>query len=278
MGILGVLWVALSLRAGDPVRDPVGMPIPLFNGRDLTGWRTWLVDTREADPRRVFTVTNGWLRVSGDGLGYLGTTGVHQNYHLVVEYRWGERDWDWNSRVGKARDSGVFLHARGPDGNSHDGGGAFMAAIECNLFEGAVGDFLLIRGDDRDGSVIEPRIRVPVRPDRDPEGWYWWDAHGAEAEVRRWGRVNRAGKSARWRDVTGFRAPAELEHPAGEWNRVECRCEGDRITTWLNGIRVNSARGAWPDSGRILIQCEGSEVYIRRIDLLPLPLAGKDPV
>ena len=272
--ILGVLLAVGTLQADDPAGIPAPGTVRLFNGRDLDGWRPWLVDTGGGDPRNVFTVTNGWLRISGDGLGYLGTTGSHRNYHLVVEFRWGDRNWSWNDRVGRARDSGIFLHARGPDGNSHDGGGAFMAAIECNLFEGAVGDFLLIRGDDRDGSTIEPRIRVPVRPDRDPEGWFWWDERGADAEVRRWGRVNRSGKSSRWRDVTGFRAPGGLEHPAGEWNRVECRCDGDRITVWLNGVRVNSVRSAWPDSGRILLQCEGSEVYFRRIDLRPLEAAG----
>ena len=27
---------------------------PLFNGKDLTGFYTWLVDTKREDPRRVF--------------------------------------------------------------------------------------------------------------------------------------------------------------------------------------------------------------------------------
>ena len=39
--------------------------LELFNGRNLDGWHTWLVDTQRTDPRRVFTVTNGCLRISG---------------------------------------------------------------------------------------------------------------------------------------------------------------------------------------------------------------------
>jgi len=119
--------------------------IKLFNGKDLTGFYTWLVDTKREDPRRVFTVTNGMIRISGDGLGYLSTEREYKNYRLIVEFKWGQKNWRWGDRIGKARDSGIFLHSVGPDGNSHDGQGAFKAAIECQIMQGAVGDLLLIR-------------------------------------------------------------------------------------------------------------------------------------
>src|SRR6187455_2858071 len=146
-------WIAAFVMALSPLAAA-----DLFNGKDLGGWSTFLVDTRATDPRRVFSVTNGMIRISGDGLGYLATIRSFTNYHLTVEYRWGELNSKWGDRIGKARDSGIFLHASGPDGNSDDGGGAFMAAIECNLFQGATGDFLLIRGTDADGSLLAPRL------------------------------------------------------------------------------------------------------------------------
>ncbi|MBL9128254.1 MAG: DUF1080 domain-containing protein, partial [Verrucomicrobiales bacterium] len=90
----------------------------LFDGRDLRGWRTWLVDTRHDDPRGVFGVTNGWIRISGDGLGYLASEREFENYRLVVEWKWGTKNTRWGDRIGKARDSGIFLHATGPHGNS----------------------------------------------------------------------------------------------------------------------------------------------------------------
>ena len=111
----------------------------LFNGTNLAGFHTWLVDTKDRDPRRVFTVTNGMIHISGNGLGYLSTERDYQNYRLVAEFKWGKTNWNWGNRISAARDSGIFLHATGPDGNSYDGHGAFKSAIECNIFQGATG-------------------------------------------------------------------------------------------------------------------------------------------
>jgi hypothetical protein len=245
-------------------------PLRLFNGVDLRGFHTWLVDTRREDPRRVFSVTNGLLRLSGDGLGYLATESEYRDYRLVAEFRWGTTNRAWGERVGRARDSGIFLHGTGPDGNSHDGNGAFMAAIECQVMEGAVGDFLLIRGTAADGGLIAPTVTIEAAPAADLEGWPYWEPGGPARTLRRWGRVNRWGKDRAWRDVFGARDPSQLERPPGEWNQLECRCAGDRVEVWLNGRCVNAATGVSPSEGRILVQCEGSEVEFRRLELLPL--------
>lgn len=246
--------------------------IPLFNGQDLSGLYTWLLDTKCEDPRAVFSVTNGLLRISGDGLGYISTKESCANYRLVVEFKWGNRNWPWGDRVGKARDSGIFLHSIGPDGNSHDGKGAFKAAIECNLFEGATGDLLLIRGDAADGSLIAPRVTVESAAERDGDGWPFWKKGGKAVTLERWGRVNWFAKDRQWQDRFGFRGVPQsgIEKPAGEWNRIECRCEADRIEVWLNGVQVNEASRVWPTNGPILLQCEGSEIFIRRFELHPL--------
>jgi hypothetical protein len=241
----------------------------LFNGRDLTGFYTWLRDTRYTDPRGVFTVTNGLIRISGDGLGYLATSNTFANYRLVVEFKWGHTNTAWNERIGRARDAGLFLHAAGPDGNSHDGEGAFMAAIECNLFEGATGDFLLIRGSEADGRLIAPRLTVRVAAERDADGWWFWQAEGRSQTVERWGRVNWFGKSRQWRDELNFRGPRDLERPVGEWNTIECLAEGDRIQIKVNGVVANEASEVWPTRGKILLQCEGSEIFFRRLAVFP---------
>jgi len=241
----------------------------LFNGRDLTGFTTWLRDTQREDPRHVFTVTNSLLRISGDGLGYLATTRSFSSYRLVVEFKWGQQNTHWNNRIGRARDSGLFLHATGPDGNSHDGEGAFMAAIECNLFQGATGDFLLIRGDDTEGQLIAPRITALVAPEKDADGWWFWQADGRPQTIETWGRLNWFAKSRAWRDELDFRGPHDLEKPYGEWNLVECIADGDRITIRVNGVVANQATNVWPTHGKILLQCEGSEIFFRRIAVFP---------
>lgn len=243
--------------------------IRLFNGTNLAGFYSWLVDTRRADPRGVFRVANGVVHISGDGLGYLATEREYREYHLIAEFKWGRTNWAWGGRVGKARDSGIFLHAQGPDGNSHDGGGAFMAAIECQVMQGAVGDFLLIRGTEADGSLIAPRVTFEAAPERDAEGWWTWQAGGRQQTLSRWGRVNWSGKSRAWRDQLDFRGPRDVDSAHGEWTRVECACAGGRIRVRVNGMLVNEVSQVFPDRGKILLQCEGSEIFFRRVELRP---------
>lgn len=260
--------VALLLLAACAAPRPAP-PEPLFNGRDLEGWTTWLVDTGHADPRGVFSVTNGLLRLSGDGLGYLRSRREFEDFRLVVEYRWGATNTAWGNRAGHARDSGVFLHVTGPDGNSHDGGGAFMAAVEVNVFEGATGDFLLIRGDAADGTLIAPRLTAEVAPERDADGWFAWQPGGRPQTVERWGRVNWHDKSPDWRDAFGFRGPRDVEKPVGEWNRLEIESHAGQVRVRLNGVLVNEARDVWPRRGHLLLQCEGSEIFFRRVEAVP---------
>jgi hypothetical protein len=244
--------------------------IHLFNGTNLHGLHPWLVDTTTNDPRRVFTVTNGMIRISGNGLGYLASERAYRDYHLVTEFKWGRTNWAWGDRVGKARDAGIFLHATGPDGNSHDGDGAFKAAIECNIFQGATGDFLLIRGSDASGALIAPRLTAEVAPRADADGWFTWQKGGRRQRIERWGRLNWFGKSADWRDVTDFRGPRDVTGAPGEWTKVECICRGDEIVLRVNGVTVNHATGVWPSQGQILLQCEGSEIFFRKLELHPL--------
>src|SRR6185503_7143492 len=48
--------LALCAVGGEPI-TPTRV-VPLFNGTNLAGWRSWLVDSRFDDPRGVFSVTN----------------------------------------------------------------------------------------------------------------------------------------------------------------------------------------------------------------------------
>lgn len=269
--IAGLALSSLCARSAEPAEaiTPEKGVIQLFNGRDFSGLYTWLVDTKREDPRRVFTVTNGMIRISGEGLGYLSTDREYKDYRLLVEFRWGAKNWAWGDRIGKARDSGIFLHSAGPDGNSYDGQGAFKAAIECNVFQGATGDFLLIRGTNAQGETIAPRLTAEIAPGRDADGWPFWQEGGHRHTIQTWGRLNWFGKDRQWRDELDFRGSRDLENPYGEWNRVECLCADGRITIRLNGVQVNEALDVFPRQGKILLQCEGSEIFFRRFELHP---------
>ena len=180
-----------------------------------------------------------------------------------------------------ARDSGIFLHSVGPEGNSFDRGwgaldrnegpdissGAFKAAIECQVMEGETGGLLFIEGRYKDGSKVPSTLSARVRrgekqpPIYDPEG-------ELEAFTRGW--IRWSGRDPSWKDVFGFRGQNDLESPVGEWTRVECVCEEDKITVFVNGLKVSEAVKVFPDAGKILLQCEGSEIFFRNLELHPL--------
>ena len=93
----------------------------LFNGRDLSGFDTWLVDHHDRDPDRVFSVVEQVdgapaIRISGQHWGGIATRERYADYRLVVEFRWGLLTWGARQRA--ARDSGVLVHGEGPLGNT----------------------------------------------------------------------------------------------------------------------------------------------------------------
>jgi hypothetical protein len=261
--------LASSSAAADAVRPT--RPIELFNGRDLAGWSTWLVDAKREDPRAVFTVKDRAIRISGDGLGYLKTQKRYRDYRLIIEFRWGSRNY--GQRKLKARDSGVFLHAVGPDGNSYDGKGAYMAAIECQVMQGAVGDFLLIKGRDDRGRDVTVRITGCVAGERDIEGWPFFQPDGEAQTLAGTGRLNWLAKDTAWRDVLDFRGANDVDGKPNEWTRIECVARGNRITVKVNDRLVNEAYDVFPTAGHILLQCEGSEVFFRKVELRPLDVS-----
>ncbi len=292
MKVIGCLLSAVSIvlaglavaMAADP-NEPIvpRKAIELFNGTDLSGWTTWLVDTKREDPRGVYSVRDGMIRMSGDGFGYLGTDRAYKDYRLVVELKWGTQNF--RTRKGMARDSGIFLHSVGPDGGSYDCGwgsrqrntgsdisnGAYKAAIECQVMEGCFGDVLLIHGRYADGRHVPVQVTVPVAERRVAGDYakYQYDPEAAEQTLSG-GAIAWIDREKVWKDVPGFRGRNDVESPHGKWTRVECVCAGGRITVSVNGKRVNEAREVFPAAGRILLQCEGSEIFFRKIELHPI--------
>jgi hypothetical protein len=74
--------------------DSVTKPIKLFNGNDLTNFYTYLQGIgKNKDEKGVFTVKDGAICVSGEIYGCFTTEKEFENYHLVVEFKWGTRTW-----------------------------------------------------------------------------------------------------------------------------------------------------------------------------------------
>ncbi len=254
---------ALLAGAGAGAQEPIRPKetIKLFNGKDLPGLTTWLKDTKRDDPRKVFSVKEGILHLSGDGFGYVATAKEYRDYHLTVEYRWGKKT-DGGKFV---RNSGILLHATGPDGGA---GGTWMSCIECQLAQGCVGDLIVIRGKDAKGDVIPVSLKseTALGPDKRPR----WKAGG---EVRTftkgqlWWSLHEPG----FKELIDTRGKDDLESPLGEWTKVECLCQGSRLEIRVNGTKVNEAFDVFPAAGKILLQTEGFEIDFRRFEVKGLP-------
>ena len=93
---------------------------------------------------------------------------------------------------------------------------------------------------------------------------------GAPAVTLESGRFDWYGRDPNWKDVKGFRGDQDVEKPVGEWNTLECVCDGGKITNILNGKVVNAAIKCSQTRGKILFRSEGAEVFFRKIDLVPL--------
>jgi hypothetical protein len=261
MGLM--LPVGLSVLGGQgAIETPISPRevLPLFNGKDLTGLTTWLKDTKHDDPRGVFTVTDGLLHISGDGHGYVATAKPYRDYHLIVEYRWGQRT-DGGKFV---RNSGILLHATGPDGGA---GGTWMSSIECQLAQGCVGDLIVIRGNDASGETIPVQITsdVVLGPDKRPR----WQEGGERRDFTK-GQLWWSKHDPKFQELLDTRGKDDVESPLGEWTRVECLCDGNRITVKVNGTTVNSCYDVRPAAGKILLQSEGFELFVRKFELHPL--------
>jgi Domain of Unknown Function (DUF1080) len=275
MGVSLLLTVcfAASGNAGEPPAEPRPISptqvIRPFNGRDLSGFASWLRATRSEDPRGIFSVVDGSIRISGEGAGYLATNQSYENYHLSVEYRWGQK----TDGSGNVRNSGILLHAVGPDGGAK---GVWKTAIEVQLAQGCEGDLIVIRGNDEHGKIIPATLTSDTvigsdgRTRWSPNGkktvysgkQFWWSNHQAGFEER-----------------LDTRGEHDVASALGEWTRVDCICAGDRNTVQINGTTVNECYDMFPAAGRILLQNEGSEIYFRNLELRPLsgPPHGTKP-
>ncbi len=226
----------------------------LFNGKNLDGWYTWLRENRYQDPKQVFSVVNGAIRISGEEWGGIATRQPYRDYHLVVEWRWGGKTW--GNRERRTRDSGILIHCVGEDGAAS---GTWMESIESQIIEGGTGDIILVGGKGR------PSLTATVR---EQGREVYWDKNGAPV-TRTSGRIDWWGRSPEWKDEIGFRGPNDVEKPTGQWNRQEIYAQGDKLRYVLNGKTVNQAYNLSHRAGKIMIQSEGAEIFVHKVEIEP---------
>jgi|SRR5687768_4083779 len=140
---------------------------PLFNGKNLDGWYSFLTTKgKNNDPEKVFTVENGLLHISGKEFGYICTEKIFKNFHLAVEFKWGQKKFPPRDADTTKRDNGICFYV---PLNEKDF--VWPKSIECQVQEGDVGDFWMIDSTTVviDGKRTEPNNYTRAVKKRDGE-------------------------------------------------------------------------------------------------------------
>lgn len=242
----------------------------LFNGKDLTGWDTYLGPKYDSlsgkrdsvpvglniDPAKVFTVVKvgdeNVIRISGEEFGGISTVQEFENYHLQLEFKWGEHKWAPRKKAKK--DSGVMYDAVGQHGAD---GGFWMRSHEFQVEEGDCGDYWACAG-----AVADVMAR------QNPDSTYTYDETGK--------LLTFSTKSLTGRHCIKF---PDNEKPSGEWNTIDLYNYAGTSVHMMNGavnmILLNSRQIDGDletplTKGKIQIQSEGSEVFYRNIRIISI--------
>ncbi len=246
----------------------------LFNGKDLTGWNTYLGPDLDSngkmlsntpvglnnDPHHVFTIVNDGkenvIRISGEGWGAISTPEEFENYHLQLRFKWGQLSW--GQKKNKKKDSGLLYHSVGKQGADY---GAWMRSQEFQIEEGNCGDYWGVAGGMED---------IPAT--RRAKDEYVFDPAAP--------LLTFSEKSANGRHCI---KRGDAENTSGEWNTIDLYCSGDTSIHVVNGKTVmvlyhsqqlDNGQMMPLTKGSLQIQSEGAEVFykdikIQRLQKLP---------
>lgn len=265
-----ILFLLTSLLYGKDMRGQNSHQVALFNGKDLSGWQTYIGPPLDdagkplsnipiglnTDPHHVFSVVKldgeRVIRISGQNWGCLYTPGSYSNFHLHLKFRWGQLLW--GPKKGKKKDSGVLYFSVGKNGADY---GAWMRSQEFQVEQGNCGDYWGVAGG---------RETIPVIQRSDSE--FVYDPHG---KMTVFSATSPVGRHCIKR--------GDAEKPVGEWNTLDLYCSGDTSVQMINGqvmmvlyhsSQEDNGNVSPLSSGKIQLQSEGSEIYYKDITISPI--------
>ncbi|GAC25578.1 hypothetical protein GMES_3300 [Paraglaciecola mesophila KMM 241] len=241
--------------------------VSLFNGNDLQGWQTFVsyqpkdskyqdpdylpVRGVNNDPKKVFSVQDGLLRISGEEWGGISTIKEYENFHLKFDVKWGDKKWP--PRENLPRDSGVLYFAVGEPGASMN---HWMRSHEMQIQVGDSGDYHSL-----DGVLI--------------------DTHCGDANDGDWHFYRYAPDMPLCEDIANrVLKLGEYESPIGQWDTMEVIADNKVVIHKINGREVFRAYHSRQvidgkqvplTKGKIEFQSEGAEVFYRNIRIKQNP-------
>jgi hypothetical protein len=158
-GILGLLLLATLPSQAQPLDDKEKADgfAPLFNGKDLTGWKNY--DAKKSD---LWAVENGTIVCLGEGGGWLGTEKGYADFVLRLEYR-----------LSPGGNSGVYLRAP-------DAGWISRVGMEIQILDDAQKSYEKVQRWQNTGAIYH--VVAPTELAGKPAGE--WNAMEIRAEKR----------------------------------------------------------------------------------------------
>lgn len=272
LSIIAITVLGLAgIFSEDQIENTSSDWVSLFNGEDLSGWYTYQREPEPEsevagiprdengrylepiglnnDPLNVFTVVEEdgepAIRISGETFGILVTNQEYENYHLKLQFKWGNEKYP--PREDLKMDSGILYHSIGEEGAW---GRVWMKSLECQVQETDCGDFIAV---DSTFATI---------PAVENEGGYSYAENGDEMEFS-------AERSYCNHDV-------DYENPMGEWNTIEIYTVDGNSVHVVNGhVNMRTYNSQYLENGerypltkgKIQLQSEGAEIFYRNIEL-----------
>lgn len=263
-----------GLAKAHPAKKQGPSTVRLFSGRDLSGFYTYFGATEEAGEAvgkkqesgtvRAISARNGELHISGRRQGALITDDAYENYHLTLEFKWGEHTF--YKTPTHLRQSGIVLHANGTDGEVR---GRWMPGVQVEIVERHTGNFFIpLRPAKRVNMMVEIAEKTHGQGKGLRTAFIY--KPGAPRTPVSSGLVLRADTTPFQLPEDALKTPDAFEKPRGEWNTLECICDHDSIVVLLNGKRVNAATKVNPSKGKIIFLSEWAEIFFRNIELTQL--------
>lgn len=208
------------------------------------------------DPKNVFTYKeeNGenLLHISGEIYGALTSKQAYENYHLKLQFKWGEKVWE--PRLLRKRDSGILYHCHGSQTAFWN---VWMASQEFQVQETDIGDYY---------GLVDVLIDIPSEKKEGEK----------EFNYLKKGTLNPFSAVQRF-PPNHCNKGLDNENSHGEWNTLELICfEGNSLHI-VNGkvvMALYNSKYQNPDKeivpltkGRIQIQSEAAEVYYKNVQI-----------
>jgi hypothetical protein len=232
--------LAFASARGEPAGDD-GF-VPLFNGRDLSGWvnvNTWM---GQAGKRDTWGVSNGVITCTGQPTGFMRTERPYENF--VFEFEW--------RHLKPAGNSGVFVWG-GADPAAP--GNPFAKAVEVQILDPGYTDLVARNGGKTD----------------------WFTGHGDVFAIHGMKMIPFPPTAPN--PASSMRAfPSENRvRPSPEWNHYRITALHGVVLLAVNGKEVSGGYQCSVRKGYLALESEGSPIEFRNLRIKEWPSTQPPP-